>query len=869
MSAELKSHKLDRSIGSNKAGHEHPISRNYANNIHNANKHKLSDYPMMLTITHIGTSRLSSLSSSSSSSSSSSNSSSSSSYSRGFISDNLSEYRSMDPKSPNRPVRYRSIHSKYTSIREDTQHELVTDNEEIQNNKEVSINILSKPNKHTSIDYHNQGVDTTYQINSGQISRHKQMSKSLPNTPKSLQYQKSLSLSHSPRKLSLKSPSRNFSFKSNSKLNVGTKHDQEKKRPVKMKEVFSLFVNSIKVSNNSNNSNDRSDQEVPPKHDLKKVKSISKPYNPKHVHHVGFDPVTGDYIGLPEKWQALLESNGITKKEQEKDIKTLLNVVQFYQDVSASKTTDKLLQTFPLEKGTICVDDTQVSTPSNITSSADDDAAKPSFNEGLMPAISIESRHKNEVNQLILKESFSTEDKFIPSRPAPKPPALQELKAIPPKSPNRPKATRVKNNSSKITSVNSFPNNGEPTVQFSNDQKSHKSQRVGTSTDTFRFEKSLSGNKKTISITSTSTSTSKHPTNYRESWGIKGHTDKKENSNVIKRDEGNKKAEKDKRMQVVLSRLSKICTPGTPEDKFETYLKIGQGASGGVYLSHSRSDKSQCVAIKQMNLEKQPKKELIVNEIMVMSSSKHKNIVNYIDSYLSGLDLWVVMEYMEGGCLTDVVTYCVLTEGQIGAVCREVLQGLEFLHSKGVLHRDIKSDNVLLSMNGDIKLTDFGFCAQVNDTVIKRTTMVGTPYWMAPEIVSRKEYGPKVDIWSLGIMIIEMIEGEPPYLNETPLRALYLIATNGRPEVQEPDRLSKDFKEFIDKCLAVTVSERAESSELLQHKFITEVAENTEGLSALVKFSRMKKAAEQNSDSEGRSSSSSSKAVASVESGIQ
>lgn len=133
-------------------------------------------------------------------------------------------------------------------------------------------------------------------------------------------------------------------------------------------------------------------------------------------------------------------------------------------------------------------------------------------------------------------------------------------------------------------------------------------------------------------------------------------------------------------------------------------------ASGGVYTAHQHSDKDRGapVAIKQMNLQQQPKKELIINEIVVMKQSQHPNIVNFINSYLWKGDLWVIMEYMEGGSLTDVVTCNMMTEGQIAAVCREVLQGLRHLHGNGVIHRDIKSDNILLSLQGDIKLSKYG-----------------------------------------------------------------------------------------------------------------------------------------------------------------
>ncbi|KAH9010842.1 Pkinase-domain-containing protein [Lactarius pseudohatsudake] len=289
----------------------------------------------------------------------------------------------------------------------------------------------------------------------------------------------------------------------------------------------------------------------------------------------------------------------------------------------------------------------------------------------------------------------------------------------------------------------------------------------------------------------------------------------------------------------IMDKMRSVVDPGDPKLLYSKIKKIGQGASGHVYVAKTLATGKK-VAIKEMDLATQPRKELIVNEIMVMKESRHPNIVNFLNSYLvRGNELWVVMEFMEGGALTDIIENNTLEEDQIACISNETCKGLGHLHSQHIIHRDIKSDNVLLDASGRVKITDFGFCAKLTDQKSKRATMVGTPYWMAPEVVKQKEYGAKVDIWSLGIMAIEMIEQEPPYLDEEPLKALYLIATNGTPTLKKPEALSRELKAFLSVCLCVDVKSRATAGELLEHEFLKKTCALS-GLAPLLRFRTMK-----------------------------
>ncbi|XP_059729172.1 serine/threonine-protein kinase PAK 3-like [Haemorhous mexicanus] len=246
------------------------------------------------------------------------------------------------------------------------------------------------------------------------------------------------------------------------------------------------------------------------------------------------------------------------------------------------------------------------------------------------------------------------------------------------------------------------------------------------------------------------------------------------------------------------------------------------------------------VAIKKINLQGLRKKELKVNELTVMKMNRNPSLVNYLESYLLGEELWLVMEYMDGGTLSDIISKTHLSEDETGAISRECLRGLDFLHSNHVIHQDVKSGNILFRTDGSVKLADFGLFAQLTSEQSRQSSVASTPGWMAPEVLTGQPYGPKVDIWSFGIVGIEMVEREVPYWNATPVLAKLLTARGERPRLRQPNRFSPCLRDFLSCCLQRDEARRWSAKELLQHPFVTS-AKPASILGPLVSSVRKKK----------------------------
>jgi hypothetical protein len=245
--------------------------------------------------------------------------------------------------------------------------------------------------------------------------------------------------------------------------------------------------------------------------------------------------------------------------------------------------------------------------------------------------------------------------------------------------------------------------------------------------------------------------------------------------------------------------------------------QLGAGASGVVCAGTDRRTGVR-VAIKMAPVAEM---ETLKNEVALQALSKHPSIVSLVGAYQKEDQLWIVLELVRGGSLTEALGPSVaFPEACVAFVTRVLLEGLAFLHAQRRLHRDIKSDNVLVDFDGTVKIADFGFAVGLTEEANKRKSVVGTPFWMAPELIRGQDYDGKVDVWSLGITALEMADGEPPHLNELPLRALLLITTSPPPTLKRPHAWSPAFNDFLERCLQPEPEKRATAQELLEHPFM-------------------------------------------------
>ncbi|KAM9252345.1 STE20-like serine/threonine-protein kinase [Cariama cristata] len=268
-----------------------------------------------------------------------------------------------------------------------------------------------------------------------------------------------------------------------------------------------------------------------------------------------------------------------------------------------------------------------------------------------------------------------------------------------------------------------------------------------------------------------------------------------------------------------------------PEEAWLVLGELGDGAFGKVFKAQNKVT-GTLAAAKVIDTPSEEELEDYVVEIEILACCDHPNITKLLDALYWNGRLWILVEFCPGGAVDAAILELEkgLTEEQIRAACKQLLLALQYLHGCKIIHRDVKAGNVLLTLNGDVKLADFGVSAKNSSTVQRRVSFIGTPYWMAPEVVqceTSKEspYGYKADIWSLGITLIEMAEMEPPYHELNPLRVLLKIAKSQPPTLRHPTRWSEDFKDFLRKSLEKSPEARWSASQLLQHPFVAGISD--------------------------------------------
>ncbi|KAM9803788.1 STE20-like serine/threonine-protein kinase [Neosynchiropus ocellatus] len=269
-----------------------------------------------------------------------------------------------------------------------------------------------------------------------------------------------------------------------------------------------------------------------------------------------------------------------------------------------------------------------------------------------------------------------------------------------------------------------------------------------------------------------------------------------------------------------------------PEEFWDIIGELGDGAFGKVFKAQNKQN-GTLAAAKVIDTKTEDELEDYMVEIDILASCNHHHIVKLLDAFYFEGKLWILIEFCAGGAVDAIMLELErpLTEPQIRVVCRQTLEALSYLHDIKVIHRDLKAGNILLSLEGDVKLADFGVSAKNTKTLQRRDSFIGTPYWMAPEVVmcetsKDRPYDYKADIWSLGVTLIELAQIEPPNHEMNPMRVLLKIAKSEPPTLMQPSRWSPEFNDFLRKALDKNVDNRWSTAQLLQHPFVTSVTDS-------------------------------------------
>jgi hypothetical protein len=496
---------------------------------------------------------------------------------------------------------------------------------------------------------------------------------------------------------------------------------------------------------------------------------VSSPTNFVHQVHVGFDPISGAFTGLPEQWTRLLTTSAITKEDYAKNPQAVLDVLEFYTDIQKRERDDFGLgtPTMNLQPG-----GNPHKTPARF--GAGTGYAGSSANDGRGPSqtgasggagnYSSSSNYTNGSSQMSnpasgMRPSLDDRQRSgnqsgAPVRPSPPRQISSDdrlaapqsrMGASSPSSGNRPtqapapiQRERVQQGggvTSELVATRKAP--AAPPPSGSSNPVSSRPMAPSSSQDSLRGRddsgvNAMNAKAKELQVSQTSPSKERLvdmvardvaaagaavsskplPAKTGPATGASAIKPLQTSKKEIGTTAASSKKEQDRRISTmseaqIMEKLRSVVTPTDPNTLYSKIKKVGQGASGNVYVAKTLST-GQRVAIKTMDLAQQPRKELIVNEILVMKESQHPNIVNYLDSHLvKNNELWVIMEYMEGGALTDIIdNNNLLEEDQIAAICFETCKGLEHLHAQSIIHRDIKSDNVLLNSSGQVKISE-------------------------------------------------------------------------------------------------------------------------------------------------------------------